>query len=152
MNFYTNITRYGNMILLRGFENGQRISRKIKYQPTLFVSSPKGTWTSLSGVKCEPLRFESMRDAKNWVDENKQVAGRQIFGNTRYLSSFANDYYPGKIKFDRNLINVTSIDIEVASDDGFPEPQDANKPVTAITIKNNIDNTYYVWGCSDYDV
>jgi len=152
MNFYTNITRYGNMILLRGFENGQRISRKIKYQPTLFVSSPKGTWTSLSGVKCEPLRFESMRDAKNWVDENKQVAGRQIFGNTRYLSSFANDYYPGKIKFDRNLINVTSIDIEVASDDGFPEPQDANKPVTAITIKNNIDNTYYVWGCGDYDV
>ena len=48
-----------------------------------------------------------MRDAKNWVDENKQVAGRQIFGNTRYLSAFANDYYPGKIKFDRNLINVT---------------------------------------------
>ena len=152
MNFYTHITRYGNMILLRGFENGQRISRKIKYQPTLFVSSPKGTWTSLSGVKCEPLRFESMRDAKNWVDENKQVAGRQIFGNTRYLSSFANDYYPGKIKFDRNLINVTSIDIEVASDDGFQEPQDANKPVIAITIKNNIDNTYYVWGCGDYDV
>jgi DNA polymerase elongation subunit (family B) len=152
MNFYTNVTRYGNMILYRGYENGKKVSHKIKYAPTLFVSSPKGDWTSLNGVKCAPIKFDTMRDAKGWVDENKQVAGRKIFGNTRYISSFINEYFPGVIKFDRNLINVTTIDIEVASDDGFPEPQEASKEITAICVKNNIDNTYYVFGVGDYDV
>jgi DNA polymerase elongation subunit (family B) len=46
---------------------------------------------------------------------------------------------------------VTSIDIEVQSDQGFPRPEEANHPVTAITIKNNIDNVYYVWGMGDWD-
>ena len=152
MNFYTNVTRYGNMILYRGYENGKKVSHKIKYAPTLFVSTPKGDWTSLSGDKCAPIKFNTMREAKEWVQQNKEVAGRQIFGNTRYISAFINEYFPGTIKFDRNLINVTTIDIEVASDDGFPEPEEASKEITAICLKNNIDNTYYVFGVGDYDV
>ena len=44
------------------------------------------------------------------------------------------------------LLNVSTIDIEVASDDGFPTPEEANYPVISITIKNNIDGVYYVWG------
>ena len=152
MNFYTNVTRYGNMILYRGYENGKKVSHKIKYAPTLFVSTPKGDWTSLSGDKCAPIKFDTMREAKEWVQQNKEVAGRKIFGNTRYISAFINEYFPGTIKFDRNLINVTTIDIEVASDDGFPEPQEASKEITAICLKNNIDNTYYVFGVGDYDV
>ena len=152
MNFYTNVIRYGNMILYRGYENGKKVSHKIKYAPTLFVSSPKGDWTSLNGDKCAPIKFDTMRDAKDWVQQNKEVAGRKIFGNTRYISSFINEYFPGTIKFDRNLINVTTIDIEVASDDGFPEPEEASKEVTAICVKNNIDNTYYVFGVGNYDV
>ena len=152
MNFYTNVTRYGNMILYRGYENGKKVSHKIKYAPTLFVSTPKGDWTSLSGDKCAPIKFDTMREAKEWVQQNKEVAGRKIFGNTRYISAFINEYFPGTIKFDRNLINVTTIDIEVASDDGFPEPEEASKEITAICLKNNIDNTYYVFGVGDYDV
>jgi len=140
------------MILYRGYENGKKVSHKIKYAPTLFVSTPKGDWTSLSGDKCAPIKFDTMREAKEWVQQNKEVAGRKIFGNTRYISAFINEYFPGTIKFDRNLINVTTIDIEVASDDGFPEPQEASKEITAICLKNNIDNTYYVFGVGDYDV
>ena len=30
--------------------------------------------------------------------------------------------FPGEIKWDRNLINVTSLDIETKFGDGFPEP------------------------------
>ena len=85
MNFYTNVTRYGNMILYRGYENGKKVSHKIKYAPTLFVSTPKGDWTSLSGDKCAPVKFDTMRAAKEWVQQNNEVAGRKIFGNTRYI-------------------------------------------------------------------
>jgi DNA polymerase elongation subunit (family B) len=152
MKFYTNISRYGNSLLYRGYENGKKISKRIKYQPTLFVSTPKGDWKSIDGVQCAPLKLDSMRDAKNWVDENKHTAGRQIFGNDRYIPAFINEEFPGEIKYNRNQINVTTIDIEVQSDEGFPHPDTASYPVTAICLKNNIDNTYYVWGCGDYNV
>ena len=153
MNFYTNVSRYGNMLLYRGIENGNRVQKKIKYKPTLFVGTTKATkWKSFTGVPVAPIQFDSMRDAKEWISQNSQVAGRHIFGNTRYQSCLINDLFPGEIEFDRSKINVTTIDIEVQSDDGFPEPGEALKTVTAICLKNNIDNTYYVWGLGDYNV
>ena len=153
MKFYTNVSRYGNMLLYRGYENGKKIQQKVKYGPTLYVSTNRPTnWKSLDGTPVGEVKFDSMREANEWVSQNKHVAGRDIFGNTRYISAYINDAFPGHIEFNRNLINVTTIDIEVQSDDGFPEPDRADNVITAITIKNNIDNTYYVWGLSDYDV
>ena len=96
--------------------------------------------------------MESMRDAKEWIAANKQTAGRLIFGNDKHIHSFINDEFPGIIEWDRAKINVTSFDIEVASDEGFPLPEDANYPVISIALRNNIDNIYYVWGLNDYDV
>ena len=150
--FYTNVSRYGNMLLYRGYENGKKIQQKVKYAPTLYVSTNRPTnWKALDGTPVGEVNFDSMREANEWVSRNKHVAGRDIFGNTRYISAFINEQFPGHIEFNRNLINVTTIDIEVQSDDGFPEPDRADNVVTAITIKNNIDNTYYVWGLGDYD-
>ena len=152
MKFYTNVSRYGNMLLYRGYDNGKKILHKVKYAPTLYVSTNRPTnWKALDGTPVGEVNFDSMREANEWVSRNKHVAGREIFGNTRYISAFINEQFPGHIEFNRNLINVTTIDIEVQSDDGFPEPDRADNPVTAITIKNNIDNTYYVWGLGDYD-
>jgi len=152
MKFYTNVSRYGNMLLYRGYENGKKIQQKVKYAPTLYVSTNRPTnWKALDGTPVGEVNFDSMREANEWVSRNKHVAGRDIFGNTRYISAFINEQFPGHIEFNRNLINVTTIDIEVQSDDGFPEPDRADNVVTAITIKNNVDNTYYVWGLGDYD-
>jgi len=151
--FYTNVSRYGNMILLRGYDHNKRITEKIKYGPKLYVSTNRPTkWKSLEGVPVAEVPFETMREANEWVQRNKQVAGLHIFGNTRYISTFINDHYPGQLEFDRNKINVTTIDIEVASDDGFPEPDKAEHKVISITMKNNIDNTYHIWGLGDYDI
>jgi len=153
MKFYTSVSRYGNNLLYRGYDNGKKIQKRIKYKPTYFVSTNKPTnWKSLDGVSVAPIQFDSMRDAKEWLQVNKQVVGRHIYGNDKHIPAFINDEFPGDIEFDRNQINVTTIDIEVQSDAGFPEPEQAAHEITAITIKNNIDNTYYVWGLGDYDV
>jgi len=153
MKFYTSVSRYGNNLLYRGYDNGKKIQKRIKYKPTYFVSTNKPTnWKSLDGVSVAPIQFDSMREAKEWLQVNKQVVGRHIYGNDKHIPAFINDEFPGDIEFDRNQINVTTIDIEVQSDAGFPEPDQAAHEITAITIKNNIDNTYYVWGLGDYDV
>jgi DNA polymerase elongation subunit (family B) len=159
MNFYTNVTRYGNNLLVRGYKNGKRYATKIKYQPTFFVSTSfnalhedESGWRSLCGRPVGKVKLDSMRDAKEWIKTNKDVVGRHIFGNDRYIAAYINEDFPGQIDFDRNQINVTTIDIEVESDDGFPEPELADKAIVSITTKNNIDNTYYVWGLRSYDV
>ena len=40
-NFYTSVERFGNTILWRGYENGRRFERKVKYEPTLFLTTQK---------------------------------------------------------------------------------------------------------------
>ena len=156
LQFYTNVSRYGNMILLRGYDHGRRIEKKIKYEPTLFTSTNLPTeWKALDGtpvgIANAGKKFDSMRSANEYVTANKNVAGKQIYGNTKYIPAFINDYYPGEIGFNRNLINVTTIDIEVASDDGFPEPDKADHKIISIALKNNINDTYFIWGLGDYD-
>ena len=156
LQFYTNVSRYGNMILLRGYDHGRRIEKKIKYEPILFTSTNLPTeWKALDGtpvgIANAGKRFDSMRTANEYVTANKSVAGKQIYGNTKYIPAFINDYYPGEIGFNRNLINVTTIDIEVASDDGFPEPEKADHKIISIALKNNINDTYFIWGLGDYD-
>ena len=69
-----------------------------------------------------------------------------------FVSQFISQKYPNEIKFNRDDVSVTTIDIEVQSDEGFPEPKYfSDYPVTKITIKNNKEKVYRTWGCGDYN-
>ena len=41
MSFYTNVQLVGDNLLYLGYEDGQRIQRKFKFSPTLFVVTKK---------------------------------------------------------------------------------------------------------------
>jgi DNA polymerase elongation subunit (family B) len=152
MNFYTSVNRHGNNILYRGFQDGKRIEKKIQYMPTLFVPSQHETgWNTIQGQAVLPKTFDTMRDAGDFIRQYEDVDNFTIYGMANFVTQYITDKFPGEIKFDREKINVTTIDIEVASDDGFPFVEQAAHPVISITMKNNIDNIYYVWGLYDYD-
>ena len=152
MNFYTSVGRYGNNILYRGFEDGKRVAKKIPYMPTLYVSSDKETgWNNIQNQPVKPICFDTMRDAGDFIKKYEEVDNFPIYGTSNYVNQFITDRFPDDIKFERDKINVTTIDIEVASDDGFPFVEQAAHPVISITMKNNIDNTYRVWGLYDYE-
>ena len=126
---------------------------KVPFSPTLYVPVEKQTaFKSLDGKYVEPVKLETMREAKEFMERYKDVSNFEIYGNTNYIAQYVAEHWPGEIQFDRNQINVTTIDIEVQSNEGFPEPDEAKYPITAICLKNNIDNTFYVWGLGDYDV
>ena len=152
-NFYTSVSRYGNKLLLRGYDSGHPIKERIEFKPSLFVPNEKASkWKSLKGEPLEELVFDTMREAKEFLQTTDGVKNLKIHGNTNYIAQFIQQKYSGKIPFARNKINVTSIDIEVASDDGFPEPEYAAHEVISIALKSSIDDTYYVWGLGDFDV
>ena len=152
MNFYTSVNRYGNNILYRGFEDGKRVARKIPYMPTLFTNTDKETgWYNLQGDPVLPHTFDTMRDARDFVKKYEGVDNFPIYGTTNYITQFIADRFPGEVNFDISKVNITYIDIEVASDEGFPFVEQAAHPVTTISMKNNQSDTYYVWGLYDYD-
>ena len=37
MNFYTNVTRYGNNLLYIGYKGGQRVKQRIPFKPKLYI-------------------------------------------------------------------------------------------------------------------
>ena len=153
MSFYTSVVRYGNSLLYRGYtDTGKRVYKKEHFSPRLFVPAKVDTnWRGLDGTVVGPVDFNNMREAKQWLEQYKDVAGFSIYGNPNFLQQFVCHKWPHDIEWDRDKINVTTIDIETAYEDGFPTPEKANQEVLAITCKNNIDGVYRVWGLKDYD-
>ena len=153
-NFYTSVVRFGNKLLYRGFENGKEVKRRIPFKPTLFMSGTaeqSDGWTTLDGLPVQPVTFDSMSEAKDFDKRYEHVSNFTIAGNTNYVAQFLAEVFPDKIDYDRSLIKTANIDIEVYSEDGFPTPEAAAYPVTAITMRQDC-GTYWVWGCRDYTV
>jgi len=150
--FYTHAFRHGKVIKYTGYENGKKVSFTIPFKPHLYVkASKKSKWHALDGTPVESIPFGSMSEATEFVKQYKDVPNFKIYGNTNYVAQYINEEFPGNIKWDRNIINVTSLDIEVKFGEGFPDPALADQEITAITLKNNIDDVYYTFGCGEYD-
>jgi DNA polymerase elongation subunit (family B) len=148
--FYTHFTRYGNKILERGYENGRRYTRKVDYQPTLYVpSKTPAEYTTLDGKYVSPLTMESMREASDFIKRYEGVQSFDVYGSTNFAYIYINEAYPKQVDYDPTQLTIANIDIEVGSENGFPEPAQASEPITAITFK--IKGHYYVFGCGDYN-
>ena len=154
MSFYTSVHRYGNKMLFRGYDaNGNRIHKRVPFKPTFFLPSKKGNseWTALDGTSVEPMKLESMSEAQDFAKRYEDVDNFKIHGNNNFVAQFIAEAYPGDIKYKLRHICVGNIDIEVASDDGFPHPEQANHPIISIAYKDNQSNVFHVWGLGEYD-
>jgi DNA polymerase elongation subunit (family B) len=152
-NFYTSVLCRGNNILVREIVNGKRIKRSIPYQPTLFASSSKkiqlSEWTGLYGEPLTPIKFDSINDARNWVKSNEDVSNFSVHGQTNWQYAWVAENYPGEVHYDKSLMRIANIDIEVANEyGGFPDPELAREEVTATTVK--IADKYHVFSCLKY--
>ena len=151
-NYYTNVASVGNNILFRGIKNGRRVKLKIGYSPTLFLPSKKATqFKSLEGEYLEPMKFENIREARDFVKRYDEVSNFKIYGQTRYEYAFIADENQGMVDWNMDDISVAICDIEVGSENGFPDPYLANEPITAICV-TFLKGATTVFGCGDYVV
>ena len=151
MKYYTNISVQGNNVLYRGVNNGRRVNKKIEYSPTLFLPTNKNTpWRTLFGEKLEAKQFETIRDARDFVKSYQDVANFKIYGNDRYEYAFIADEHRGPIDWDITQLSIVIIDIEVGSENGFPDPYKATEPITAIAVRQ-LNGGITVYGCGDYE-
>jgi len=150
MEFYTNVISYGNSILIRGVRNGERITARNKYQPTLFVPTQKETqYKTLDGRSLTPVKQQSIKHSKAFLSqyENQQ---NLIYGMTRYNFQYISDNWRSDIKWNIDNILIVTIDIEVASDNGFPKVEDSIEELLSISIKNHQSKKLVVFGIGEY--
>jgi len=147
LKFYTQVSRIANSICYRGYENGERVTYRKPFKPTLYVTSknPNAEWKTLEGRPVDPVKFDDMKEATQFLKRYEGVQHIQVQGNSNYAAQYIQEHFPHEIKYDPTLVKVANIDIEVASDDGFPEPEKAEREVQSIALKYFGLPTVYVW-------
>ena len=148
MDFYTSIYQRGDKIFVRGYQGGKRKKFIEKYKPYMFVPKKGGSYRTLDNKAVERLDFDSIRDAKDFVEKYSDVSGMDIYGLNTFAYLYIFDNFKGEINYDPKLVNVGTIDIECAADEGFPDITKADKEVTAITLRCN--GMSIVLGCGDF--
>ena len=151
MRFYTNITQWGNNLLLREIVDGKRINRKVKYSPTLYARVLKETeYKTLEGKFVTPIQHDTIKDAKTWIEGYKDQP-HLIYGNTQFAYNYIADEYPNEVSWNIDEVLIVTIDIEVECENGFPKPEEANDPLLSITVKNHQNKKIVVWGIGDFE-
>jgi DNA polymerase elongation subunit (family B) len=151
-NYYTNAVTVGSNILFRGIKEGRRVKEKIQYSPTFYLPTKKVTdFKTLQDDYLEPKTFETIRDARDFMKRYDEVENFKVYGNSRYEYAYIADTHKGMIDWDIEDVLIAVIDIEVGSENGFPDPYQANEPITAITM-SYLNGETLVYACGEYQI
>jgi len=148
MRFYTNVQMVGDHFLVRGYENGKHFMTREKFSPTLFVPAKKQTrYQTLNGEYVEAVQPGSVRESRDFIKKYDGVEGFKIYGNERFIYQYISETYPEEeLKFDINKIKLTTLDIEVASENGFPDVESAAEEILLITLQDYSTKEIITWG------
>jgi DNA polymerase elongation subunit (family B) len=149
--FYTNIYSLGNKINVKSVVNGKREIYKDEYNPVVFVPTQRRSkFKTLDGEVVGSIRPGNISETRSFIERNKKL-GLETFGytewNHQYIAENFND-----CDYDLNLIRICNIDIEVASEHGFPRVEDVREEIVAITLHDSFTNKYYVFGNSEFEI
>jgi len=153
MRFYTNVQMVGDNFLVRGYENGKHFMTREKFYPTLFVPSKRKTkYKTLEGEYVESVDPGTVRECREFIRKYNEVENFKIYGNDRYIYQYISEKYPEEeIKFDVSKIKITTLDIEVKSENGFPDVESASEEILLISIQDYNTKQIRTWGQGGFD-
>ena len=148
MRFYTNVQMVGDNFLVRGYEDGKHFMTREKFYPTLFVPSKRKTkYKTLEGEYVESVDPGTVRDCREFIKKYDGVENFKVYGNDRYIYQYISEKYPeDEIRFDSKKIKITTLDIEVKSENGFPDVESAAEEILLITIQDYTTKQIRTWG------
>lgn len=152
MRWYTNVKQLGNKIYARGYENGEKFTQTVEYHPTFYVSSNvKTEYQTLDGKYVKPIHPGTIKESRQYIDQYKDVEGFSIYGNEVPIYQYISDNYPEEtIEYDISKISIWAIDIEVSSENGFPDPKTCDEEILLITIQDYFSKKIYTWGTKPF--
>ena len=148
--FYTNVNVFGNTIRCRGRSlSGERVSDRDQFQPTMYVPSQvPSEYKTIDGHYVSPV-IAPIANTRQMIKQYSEIENYTLYGNNNFDIQYIGTKHPdGPAPWDSSHIKVANIDIEVASENGFPDPEKADQPIIAITIKEH--DRYIVFATNKY--
>ncbi len=148
MRWYTNVKLIGDYIYVRGYENGNHFKDRIQYHPTLYLKTDKKTeYKTLDSYNVKPINPGTIRETREFIKKYKDVEGFNVYGNDNSIYQYISDTYPeDEIQFDISKIKLITLDIEVASENGFPDVKNCDEEILLITIQDYTTKEIITWG------
>ena len=151
MDWYTNVSKIGDYLYVRGVKNGKPQAERILYEPVVYIETERETgFTSIDGKNLKPLRFDTLRECHDFTNQHKE-SNLKIYGFPHWHHQYILDNYADtENKWDRKHIRTFNIDIEVFSDEGFPTPREAAFPITAICLHDSFTDKFVVFATGSW--
>ena len=147
--YYTNVCCFGNRIYCRAIDGDKHIQLVEDYSPTLFLpSNEESKFKTLDGRNVKSIKFDTIADTKEFISQYRDVDNFEFFGNTQYPYCYISSNFSEQIEYDLDKINICFLDIEVSSENGFPDLSTCSEPIISITMK--MKEHLYVLGCKPY--
>lgn len=151
MKYYTNVALAGNKFAVRGYENGKSFSIRDDFNPTLYVKTNSETdYKTLDGEYVKPIKPGSPYDCREFFKKYDSLNGFSIYGNERYVYQYISEKFSNKINFNLDDLKICIIDIEVASENGFPDVESSSEEILAITIQDYNSRKLHTWGVKPF--
>ena len=153
MTFYTNIQTFGNNVLVRSVEDGERTKYRDSYLPTIYLknndSSKKADKYSIDGLPLSMIQPGSIKETRTFIEQYKGISGFEIYGMVEWNHMYIHEHFD-RCEYDSEKIRICTIDIETESEYGFPEVEVAKEKVTVITIKDSFTDEFFVFGLGPF--
>lgn len=149
---YTNVHQKGNYMYVRAIEDGQRVSYKVDFQPTIWMQgklkdSSTEKWHTVSGRPVYAIQPGTMWETKQFIDRYKGAHGIAIYEATGHTYQYIAETYPDDSTFaDPKGVVVYVLDIETETENGFPNPVEAAERILLLTIEDTSKNKIITWG------
>ena len=136
MKTYTYVEKQGNNIYHRWVEDGEHFTEVTsEFDIPLYLRHPKGEHLSIYKEPLVEKKFDSVREAQDFINRYDGVDGMEVYGQTDFTQAFIAKYYSGPQQFNIKDFTIVSVDLEVEHADGFPEPAEAAKEIISVSIK-----------------
>jgi len=142
-----------SQIIYWEYENGVKV-KKTAPAPLYFYYKDKALknpdYHTIYGDPARRIECEKWYDYKQKIDRLK-ASGLELYESdvpieTKFIIS---NYLGQTLKVPK--FDIWYIDIEVHSEKGFPKPEEANYPITIITVWSTKDDMYYIFAEKDFD-
>jgi len=138
MRFYTNAYyNYKGILLAEKDENGKTVYSEKEHSPSVYLpSSGRCDLKSIIGDPLMEMKFDNHEQYKEFVEKYATIPGFEIHGEIQQEYQFLAKHYGGTHNYDFSKIDIMYIDIETASENGFPSIDNPEEEVLAITVSS----------------
>lgn len=144
---YTAINSEGDNVYVAYYdEDGNKCFKTDKINPSLFIRSNNGKYKNLKGQKLEEKKFESIKDAYDFIKNHKY--DDYVYGYERWLHQYISREFKNQTP-DINKLRVHFVDIETTAYNAV-NLVDFEEEITCLTVYDNQTHEYKIWGIFEY--